>query len=109
MLVPMLIGLWLARQFRLGEMMVHVGVGVTPDAVLGAVFNPRIGQDMLKADARHCTGREGVALNDDRLLRQDRLNIQRLELAAVERHAELGEASVRIATDTVTEIVLASG
>src|SRR4051794_16105031 len=89
--------------------MVHVGVGITPDAVLGAVFYPRIGQYVLEAGARHCASRERVALNDNRLLRQDRLDIQRLEFATIEHAAEIGEAPVRIAANTVTEIVLASG
>src|SRR5437763_5009169 len=90
-------------------MMVHVGVGVTPDAFLDAIFDPRNGQYVLKADARHRASRKGVALNDDRLFRQDCLNIECFELAAVEHATEIDEVAVRIAADTMTKIVLASG
>ncbi len=107
-LVPMLVRLRLAGQLVCGEVVVHVGMRVAAEPVLDPDLDPGVGQHMLDAGARDRAGREGVALDDDRILGQHRLDVERLQLAAVER-TEIGEAAVGLAQEAVAEIVLAAG
>ena len=107
-LVPMLVRLRLAGEFVGAEMVVHIGVHVAADAVLDPVFDPSIRQHVLDTGARHDAGGEGVVFDDDRRFGQHQLDIERLQLAAVE-HAEINEGAVGSTEETVAKIVLAAG
>src|SRR5262249_58819439 len=104
-LMPMLVGLRPAGQFLGGEMVVHIGVGIAAKTVLDAEFDPAIRQYVLDAGARYRPGRKGVALDQRRGVRQYRLDIQRLQPAAVERDRS-GEAAIRGPADSLAEDVL---
>src|SRR5208282_6913357 len=60
------------------------------------------------AGARNDAGREGVALDEDRILGHHGLDVQRLQLAPVEG-AVIEKAAVRLPPQAVAEIVLAAG
>src|SRR5262249_16994735 len=96
MLVPILVWLQLAGKLLRGEMMVHIGLRVAPQAVLDSDLYPGVGDHMLDASSRHHAGSEGMALDDDRILRQHGLDVQRLELGTVD-HVEIGEGGVGVA------------
>jgi len=106
-LVPVLVGLRLAGQLVLGEVVVHVGACVAAQAILHADLDPGVGQNMLDAGARHRAGREGVAFDYDGDLGQDRLNVQCLKSMAIQ-YAEVAEAAVGVAVEPVAKIVLAA-
>ena len=73
-----------------------------------ADLDPGVGQHVLDAGARHRAGGEGVAFDNDRILREHGLDIQCLQLVAIER-VEIGEARRRGCAAAVAEIVLAAG
>ena len=61
MLAPMVvIGLLFAGELLGREVMVHAGIGVTPQTVLDADLDPGTGQYVLNAGPRHRAGREGT-------------------------------------------------
>jgi hypothetical protein len=61
MLAPMVvIGLLFAGELLGREVMVHAGIGVTPQTVLDADLDPGTGQYVLNAGARHRAGREAT-------------------------------------------------
>jgi len=105
MLMPMLVGLRLASQFLGREMMVHIGVGIAPQTILDADFGPAVRQYVLDARPRHRPGCKGVALDDRRGVRQHRLDVQRLQPAAVERDWS-GKIAVRGPAEAVAEDIL---
>src|SRR6476646_2174793 len=77
-LVPVLVGLRLTGKFLLGEMVVHVSLRIAALAVLYPVWHPGLGQHVLQAGAEERAGGEGMTLDNDRLLRQHRLDAQGL-------------------------------
>src|SRR5262249_57008170 len=103
----MLVRLRLAGKLLRGEMMVSVGLRVAPQAVLDADLYPGVGYHVLYAGARYDSGSEGMALDDDRIFGQHRLDVQRLELAAVD-DVEIGEGVVGGLEETMAKMVFAS-
>src|ERR1700735_539826 len=67
-LMPVLIGHHLSREFLGSKMVVHVGVGVTAEPVPSTVLHPSIWQHLLNAGSGDCASGKGVALHDDRHL-----------------------------------------
>src|SRR3984893_7002108 len=108
-LVPVLVGLWLAGQLVLGEMVVHVGVRVAPQAILDADLDPTVRQNVLDAGARHRAGRESVAFDHNGNLRQYGLDIQCAQSRAIQYAGAAAEAAVGAADDPPTENVFTAG
>src|SRR5262249_3058227 len=108
MFVPVLVRLRLAGQLLSGEMTVRICSRIAAQAILDADLHPGVGEHVLDAGARHRTGREGLTLDDGRILGQHRLNVQRLELASV-KGVEISEVAVGRAAKAVAENVLAAG
>src|SRR3954471_11410340 len=104
--MPMLVGYGLSGKLVGGEMVITIGPGVAAQAVMNAILDPCVGQDMFETGARNRAGGKGVALHDHRRFGQYRLHAQGLELAPVKRRPEIGEAAVRPTGKPGAEIVL---
>jgi hypothetical protein len=63
-----------------------------------AVFDKSIGQDALDAGERYDSSRKHKAFDDGRRFRQNRFEIQRLELVAVE-HPKFAEGTIGIVSE----------